>query len=183
MVDAFCRDRVGSSIAGVRFCAASVGWVLGATLVDGREIVIKVHQPTTTIEQLREVVRLRTHLTVHGAPPVLAGPWPLGRGHAVVEPYVELGCWRDPHEPAIRRSLARGLAAIVDALRPFASMTSLAPMLLLPDGELWPTPHSRLFDFGRTALGAEWIDDVARAARDVPMVGERVIAHADWRAE
>jgi hypothetical protein len=183
MVDAFSRDHLGSAIAGARFCTASVGWVLGAVLGDGREIVIKVHQSTTTIDHLRECVRLRAHLADHGSPAVLVGPCSLANGHAIVESYAELGSWRDPHEPAIRRSLARGLAGIVAALRPFAKTTTLSPMFLAPTTELWPKPHSRLFDFERIAAEAAWIDELAGAARNVPIAGDRVIAHADWRAE
>ncbi|MCU0687336.1 MAG: hypothetical protein MUF34_34675 [Polyangiaceae bacterium] len=48
---------------------------------------------------------------------------------------------------------------------------------------LWPTPYSKLFDFDATARGAEWIDDVAAAARAVAPAGAIVIGHADWRAE
>jgi hypothetical protein len=50
---------------------------------------------------------------------------------------------------------------------------------------LWPEPHEARFDFEASASGAEWIDSLARAARRrlVRPVGERVVAHADWRAE
>ena len=41
------------------------------------------------------------------------------------------------------------------------------------------------FDFGASARGAEWIDDLATAARErlADTVGEIVVAHSDWRAE
>jgi hypothetical protein len=41
------------------------------------------------------------------------------------------------------------------------------------------------FDFGASARGAEWIDDLATAARErlADTVGEVVVAHSDWRAE
>ncbi len=48
---------------------------------------------------------------------------------------------------------------------------------------LWPKPHNVLFDFDATADGAEWIDDIARAARDVPDAGREVVGHADWSAK
>jgi aminoglycoside phosphotransferase (APT) family kinase protein len=85
----------------------------------------------------------------------------------------------------VRAALGRGLWQIVAACRPLVATSTLPAHLLteLPAGALWPTPHSRLFEFGRTAPEAGWIDDVARAARDVASAGERVIAHADWRAE
>jgi hypothetical protein len=63
--------------------------------------------------------------------------------------------------------------------------TLLQPALLAPaPGTLWPTPHSKLFDFASTSHGAEWIDEVAALAREqmIP-AGRRVIGHGDWRQE
>jgi hypothetical protein len=51
-------------------------------------------------------------------------------------------------------------------------------------GDLYPTPHSPIFDFDATREGAAWIDEIAREARaerdsgDLPLV----IAHMDWSA-
>jgi hypothetical protein len=62
----------------------------------------------------------------------------------------------------------------------------LSPGLLLDQarGELWPTPHSKLFDFDATTSGAEYIDQLARKARArMTAVGRTVIGHGDWRAE
>ena len=54
----------------------------------------------------------------------------------------------------------------------------------LPEEQLWPRPHSKLFDFRATQAGAEYIDEIARAARErMHTVGEVVIGHGDWRAE
>jgi hypothetical protein len=60
-----------------------------------------------------------------------------------------------------------------------------------PEGEpverlrvLWPTPHSKLFDFAATSLGAEWIDEIAvRAREQMRPAGVHVIGHNDWRQE
>jgi hypothetical protein len=176
-------DRaLGFPIASARFYGSSIGAVAGVTLADGRAVVIKVHQPTTTVAQLTELVRLRSHLETVGSPHVLAGPLSVARGHAVLEAFAD-GTWRDPHEPVVRREFARGLHAIVDACRPLVATSTLAPMMFTASDQLWPTPHSKLFDFAATARGAEWIDEVARAAREVPPAGEVVISHTDWRAE
>src|SRR5436309_12562615 len=58
----------------------------------------------------------------------------------------------------------------------------LPPFLPRADGPLWPEPHSVLFDFAATAAGAEWIDDIARAAREVRHrdAGDTVVGHHDW---
>ena len=43
-------------------------------------------------------------------------------------------------------------------------------------------PHSPSFDFEATAAGAQWIDDLARAALPCADFGDRVVAHTDWSA-
>jgi hypothetical protein len=195
-LDELCTSALGARIAGARFYTASVGSVAGVVLTDGREVVIKAHQPTTATAQLRELIRVRAGLAGVGSPTVLAGPLVIERepaagpedsgvAHAVIEALVERGVWAEPHEPAVRRVLAHGLYAIVEACRPVVEGSSLAPMLLgvPPTGRLWPVPHSKLFDFEATAAGAAWIDNVAIAARDVALAGDRIIGHADWRAE
>ncbi|HWO25672.1 MAG TPA: hypothetical protein VNO30_43335 [Kofleriaceae bacterium] len=184
-LDELCAAALGARIAGARFYGSSVGSVAGVVLADGREVVIKAHQPGTSASQLRELIRVRARLGGVGSPRVLAGPAPIGRGHAVIEALVARGAWAEPHEPAVRRLLVRGLYAIVEACGPEVAASTLGPMLLgaLPPERLWPVPHSKLFDFEATAAGAGWIDDVARAARAVPRAGELVIGHADWRAE
>jgi hypothetical protein len=123
--------------------------------------------------------------TTSFATKVVAGPLPIGRGHAVVEAFAEIGNKADAHCPEIRRALAAGLHAIVEACDPLVDATSLEPDLLGSVGEaLWPTPHSKLFDFAATAKGAEWIDDVAARARErMKPAGKSVIGHGDWRAE
>ena len=184
-LDGLCAAALGARIAGARFYGSSVGSVAGVVLADGREVVTKAHQPGTAPAQLRELIRVRAGLGGVGSPAVLAGPVPIGHGHAVIEELVERGAWAEPRAPAVRRLLARGLHAVVEACRPVAAASTLEPMLLgtPPPDRLWPVPHSKLFDFEATAAGAGWIDDVARVAREVPPAGELVIGHADWRAE
>jgi hypothetical protein len=49
---------------------------------------------------------------------------------------------------------------------------------------LYPQPHSKLFDFVKTAKGADWIDAFARRARQAEdHDGIPVLGHADWRVE
>jgi hypothetical protein len=186
-LDAFCARHLGSRVARGRFHQSSVGSVTGIGLADGREVVIKAHQPERSRDSLTEVVRVQTHLADRGvlATRVLAGPLPLGHGLAIVEAFSDAGTKADPHRPEIRRALAEGLLAIVQTCEPLVATTSLPRALLPPTGEApWPTPHSRLFDFAATARGAEWIDAIARRARAcMQPAGRRVIGHADWRRE
>ncbi len=185
-IDAFCRRELGGAVARGLFHTASIGSVSAVELGDGRRVVIKAHQPERALPWLQEVVRVQMHLASRGlyATTVCAGPAPIGRGLAIVEALVEGGVARDAHEPAVRRALARSLHAIVAACRPLVGASSLEPTFVAAPDALWPTPHSKLFDFAATAAGADWIDDVARAARArMQPAGDVVIGHGDWRVE
>ena len=83
--------------------------------------------------------------------------------------------------------MAFTLASQVDLSRCFVSLQGLRPSLLASPGadQLWPEPHEARFDFVASARGAEWIDELASAARQrlANSSGKLVVAHADWRAE
>lgn len=186
-LDGFCERVLGARVARGLFHQSSIGCVTGVELADGRLVVIKIHQPSRPRESLIEIGRLQNHLAAKGlfAPRIIVGPLPLGQGHAVVEPFIDVGAKPNTRNSANRRSLARGLRQIVVACEPFVSSTSLGSTALhAPAASLWPTPHSKLFDFEATAHGAEWIDNIAAAARKrMQPAGVRVIGHADWREE
>jgi hypothetical protein len=187
-IDTFCREVLGAGVARGLFHTASIGSVTGVELADGRRAVVKAHQPDRELAWLQEVVRVQMHLGSRGlyATTVCGGPAPIGRGLGIVEAFVDGGATRDAHQPTVRAALADGLYAIVAACRGLVAGSTLRPQLLAtpPHGALWPTPHSKLFDFAATARGAEWIDDVARAARArLQPAGELIIGHGDWRAE
>ncbi|HSU87189.1 MAG TPA: hypothetical protein VLL56_00045 [Terriglobia bacterium] len=49
---------------------------------------------------------------------------------------------------------------------------------------LYPQPHSKLFDFEKTAEGPEWIDAFAEGARRLEAHdGKLMLGHADWRVQ
>jgi hypothetical protein len=186
-LDSFCERHLGTRVAHGLFHQSSIGSVTGVALADGRRVVIKAHQPERTPAFLAEIVRIQTHLAERGvlATEIVAGPLPLGRGQAVVERYTDAGRTADAHRPEIRRALACSLRAIVETCAQLVASTSLEPGLL-PSSHvaLWPTPHSKLFDFAATARGAEWIDALAARARErMAPAGSDVIGHGDWRQE
>jgi hypothetical protein len=104
----------------------------------------------------------------------------------VAETYVDRGIVGDAHDAEIRGALATALHAVIQALEPFVAGSGLPSQLsaALRAERLWPTPHSRLFDFEATRAGADDIDELAAAARSWwTSAGHIVLGHCDWRAE
>jgi hypothetical protein len=153
----------------------SVGALLGVVLADGSRAALKVHRGLRH-DQLAVVQEVQRRLHAAGFP----CPRPLGvRRRTTLEQWVDRGEYRDAHEPPVRRAMAALLAGLherTDALDDLALRPSFAR------GALWPTPHNVLFDFEATAAGAEWIDEIAIAAKAVlsRTRGREVVGHADW---
>jgi hypothetical protein len=186
-IDKFCGQVLGARVAHGLFHQSSIGSVTGVALVDGQRMVIKAHQPQRSRELLAEIARIQNHLAEKGlfAPKIVAGPLAFGHGHAMVEPFIDIGATANARRPEVCRALAHSLRRIVTACETFVASTSLRPGLLSArQAPLWPTPHSKLFDFAATSLGAEWIDEIAvRAREQMRPAGVYVIGHNDWRQE
>jgi hypothetical protein len=158
--------------------AVSVGALFGLRLRDGSRVALKIHRERD-VGALPAVQRVQAHLVEQGFP----CPRPLGvRGSASLEQWADEGVYRDAHELALRRVLARYLARLVSLTRRLHPLAGLEPFFPSPDGPLWPVPHNVLFDFEATAAGADWIDEIAREAKPLrdAGVGELVIGHGDW---
>lgn len=186
LVRAVSREALRAEIVGCVFYEGGVGCVFGLELADDRQAVVKVHPAGVTQRRLRAVGDVQLHLARAGfpCPRPLADPVSIGRTWATFEELVARGSHRDGHEPVVRRAMARTLWSLVDTARQFAAAGDLGRDLLraLPPGRLWPEPHDARFDFERTARGAEWIDDIARSARErlADAAGETVVGHSDW---
>ncbi len=181
-VEALVKATLGVAVVGARFHAASVGSVTGITLADGRGVVVKAYQDRWSRPFLDAVVEAQTVLHLVGVPCALplAPPAPLGRGLATIETWLP-----DPGPtvvfgPAERRASAEGLAGLIAAAPELEGLR--AHPMLERSGGLYPTPHSPLFDFEATAVGAEWIDTYARAASSHTTAGRSIVAHTDWSA-
>jgi hypothetical protein len=158
---------------------ASVGALFGVRLRDGSRVAVKVHKLFSDEAYLADVHTLQTRLAGAGFP----APRPLRRvGLVTVDEWLDDGSFRDAHEPAVRRAMAHELVRF----HRLAATTGVRPRrTFLPDGALWPKPHNALFDFDATTAGAEWIDEIAGAARRVASrpIGAEIVGHTDWSAK
>jgi hypothetical protein len=185
LIDAFCAATLGSAVATHELFDASSGSVHGVRLVDGRLVVVKARTAATSLEFLGRVQAVQRHLRERGfpAPEPIAGPKPLGAGVATAETFLDVGERGDPHEPPLRRALAHKLARLVDLCEPLGAPAAFRSGNEREAADLWPVPHDGRFDFEGTTPGAEWIDEIARRARQRLGHGSPVLGHLDWRAE
>lgn len=181
----FCVTELGSEALVTLFRETSVGVVAGLGLADGRQVVVKAHQPREDEAILEAVQRVQRRLYNEGfpAPEPLAGPVPLGHGLAVAETMVRRGEVMDTHAPHLRRLMAEALGAHLEMAKACAPEPTLERGWNLYDGtSLWPSEaHAPIFDLAATAAGAEWIDALAARAKPLTMEpSERLIGHTDW---
>lgn len=175
-------------VVAARFYQPGIGVVVGLDLADGRAVVAKAHRATSMPpERLATIARVQADLAAAGvpAPAPLAGPLLFANGWLTVEEHRD-GDAADGYDPAVRRGMASALHDFVDAARPHTGNRWIGTWLGDPViNDLWPLPHDLRFDFLRTATGAEWIDDAARAARAtlVAMAFPDVVGHLDWRVQ
>ena len=186
VVDAFCATTFGAPVAAVLSYVSSLGCVFTLRLADGRRLVLKVSPPQDSAASLVSMARIQAHLARHGfpCPRPLGGPWSLAHGHATAMEHRDEGAFVTADDPTIRRALAEALARQIALARDFTSLPGLGPALWtsLPTERLYPTPHLSIFDLEATAGGAEWIDQIARAARGAASPDESrvVVGHDDW---
>ncbi|HUQ00935.1 MAG TPA: phosphotransferase [Kofleriaceae bacterium] len=180
--------QLRTTVVDAVFYQSSVGAVAGVVLADGRRVVVKAHAPHVKVARLAAMQDTMRALARTGFPcPTPVGDVaPIGRGaHATIETLIDAGEVRDGYDPVVRRELARRLAELVAVADVTPAREALGASWFsgLPDGVIWPRPHSALFDFAATTAGAAWIDAFGARARAVPRHGRRVIGHFDWRAE
>ncbi len=190
IVDRFCLDQLGTTTVGALFYGASAGCVLGVRLHDGADVVIKAYQANWRAPFLRAVQSVQAHVAGSGLPCAtpLGGPAPVVPGRpnqAVVESYLPDPGLRPYSSGTERRVSAAGLARQIAVCRELEAPVGLADHpFRKPAGDLYPEPHSPLFDFEGTAEGAGWIDALAVRAGGGRDADERapVVAHLDWSA-
>jgi hypothetical protein len=187
MVSVAAQDQLGVPVTGGAFYFASSGCVIGLHLADGRTVVMKAYQPRWEATFLLGVQRTQRALAQRGYPCAmpLAGPSSIGHGQATVESHLPDPGQSGPVDPRFLEVSANALADLVNTVRDISpDGLELHPLRDVP-GQLYPTPHSPIFDFDTTSEGAEWIDDLARSAlalRESTTDLAPVIGHLDWSA-
>jgi hypothetical protein len=186
MVSRSAGEQLGVPVVGGEFYTASSGCVVGLHLADGRVVVLKAYQPHWEPAFLQAVQRVQGVVSQSGFPcPLpLAGPFPVGHGWATVETHMAdpgqvrpLGDWAVPLSSGALVQLLRTADAVEGA------GLEAHPFRIAP-GDLYPTPHSPIFDLSSTGAGAEWIDDFARVSwqRRTPVGLSQHVGHLDWSA-
>lgn len=190
IIEGFCRTNLGDAPQGARFYASSVGCVIGLGLESGRDIVMKAYQPRWRRSFLEAMQHAQRRAASGGLPcPMpLRAPAPLVDGGdtlAVVESWLPDPGMRALDSAAALGVSAAGLAQQISSCRTLEDADALLdhPLRTSPAG-LYAEPHSPHFDFERSSAGAEWIDDVAKRAKDVRDrdVKRLVVSHTDWSA-
>jgi hypothetical protein len=174
----------------------SVGAVIGLEFADGRKAALKVWPGDDggeaplhggTRSQRAAQVRIQSAMAEAGypAPRVLAGLSALGPGMAMLMAFDRSGEATDVRKPGVRDAMARGLAEFIHAAADHLQETDLPDWRVRPEAPLWPRPHNVLFDFEKTAAGAEWIDAIAAPARERMKRARSplVVGHGDWSAK
>jgi len=186
IVSAWCATNLGSPVAVGHRWMTSVGSVAVVDLVDGRAVVVKVHQPDRDPRFLRAVQAVQRAVASAGiaCPRPLAAPAPIGStgSLAVADTLLADPGLTDGRAPGAVVAAASTLADAIVAAEA-VDVVGLPVPSEVPAGRLWPRPHSPVFDFEGTAAGAEWIEAVARRARDVrdrPVEERARVAHTDW---
>lgn len=183
VLSSLVAQAVGVRVQDGWWYQSSAAAVAGVRLIDGRSVVVHAYRPGTAEEFVEGVVRVQRHLVDGGFPSArpLSGPVSVGGVLGRVESLRP--------DPGQRRFAAGEMSASAAGLARLVALAAAVdpagldthPMSL-SDSELYPEPHSAVFDFAATSAGAEWIDDVARAARAEMVSDSSVIAHGDWSA-
>jgi hypothetical protein len=191
MIDGWVGRHLGSRAGAVRWYHASVGCSVALGLADGREVVVKAHQPRFGEGFLRAATSVQEHLAAAFYPCAhpLTGPHPIGNGWATTATLIA-----DPGETAVPDTTSAVAALVrlttyVDGMahcgysEGHVGVEALAPHPLSTpsNGTPYPEPYSPAFEF-RNDGSAAWIDDLARIALDAcaPDEGPLVVSHGDW---
>ncbi|NEQ50566.1 MAG: phosphotransferase [Leptolyngbya sp. SIO3F4] len=183
LLNRFCQEQFGHTIATCTFAYLSVGATFVVQLTNDTELVLKANGPQYDITALTASCNIQTALAEQGfpCPTVLRLPQRFDGTLLTAQTFCDPGERVNPTESYILPILARHLAKLIQHTKSLPQQ-GLPPWMDLHQTQLWHKPHNVLFDFEKTASGAEWIDDIARQAKQIlrGATGPLVIGHSDW---
>jgi hypothetical protein len=182
----WCVEYLGSPPAEELFNFRHLSAVLGLRLADGREVVVKVRPGAPRIAACVDVQR-RMFQAGYPCPRPLTGAVAFGADVATAEAYVPGGDLLPSadHAPVV---FAEAFAQLIRLTPRPAEVSTLDPAPSWAawnhaGNGLWPDPEGSDVNLD-DVIGAEWIDEVGRRARNRLRAGESeaVIGHCDWLA-
>lgn len=182
----WCLAHLGSPPRSRFFEVAHLSVVIGVELMDGRQVVIKVRDPSERLAACAEVQSL-LHTSGFPCADVLAGPAAFDDRVATAESYLPPG---DPPPSPPPAGLSAGLFLELVARTPppeaYPALSALLPWVGWDHGGdgLWPAPDDLEVDLNvEPNLGA--LDDAAQRVRRRlgTVAGPSLIAHMDWEAQ
>jgi hypothetical protein len=178
-IASLCRRELKQDVVGARFANKSVGAVFGLALANAENVVLKVFPSSLDRKALLAIERCLSHVHAAGfpSPKQLVPLFEAGSTFAAFYELVE-GEVLDAHRPDVRRTLAEALASLTEIV---ANLDPAAlPVALGRDETLWDAPHRA--EMRLDIEGGEWIDERARACRQVIRDANLspICAHYDW---
>ena len=184
-LDSFCEKTVGSSAISCSLFFLSVGATFVLDLRGQEAVVVKAHGAHQDFEKLQACSSVQERLSETGfpCPTVIVSPVLQRETVWTIHSYVEHSMPENTGSPAIREAGADGLAKLLNLT---GTMGTEYPFgRWSPRGTLWNEPHNVLFDFGKTSVETETIDDIARTAKEVieEAAPREIVGHADWSCQ
>ncbi len=200
LLNDYCQQQFGYDILYCTFAYLSVGATFVVQLSDLRQVVLKAYGAQQRLSSLRASFRVQQALADAGfpCPAVLQLPQRVGPTILTAQSCCEgdradaKSFWEETSWPVqqqspletmahVRRAMAHSLARLIRQSKSY-SHHGLPVWMELHKPGLWHQPHNILFDFEKTAAGAEWIDSIAQQAKQRlrAATGPAVIGHSDW---
>jgi Ser/Thr protein kinase RdoA (MazF antagonist) len=183
-IHAWCEQWLGAGVEAILFTSGHLSHVVGARLVDGREVVVKVREAQPRLVGCTDVQR-SLWLAGFPCPEPLVGPTPF-LGYAANAEALVPGGEILPVAGSAVEDYAGLLATFVN-LAPAASLAPSPPWVAWDHGQggIWPVPDDRDDDLNVHPETA-WLDDVAsRVQRRMSTMPRRpsVVGHGDWEGQ
>jgi len=184
-VEELTEAQLGVLPSGALFAKKSVGAVFGIVLESGEPAVLKLFNQSLSRSQLSAMHRCLAVAAAYGFPVARQRSEIFEADEGIFGAFYGYldGAHRNPHEPPVRRALARSLAELNELLAPLS--TSELPLAPGRQEALWPAPQSIWERREIDDEDSRFIADHGRAAQlalkksKLPLLA----MHLDWGAK